>query len=269
MVYGKASSDGDGSADESGDALGAGARRTLGGIGRRLTDLMFPAVCLACRGPLADADALCCACWSAVDFITPPLCDRLGIPLPFDAGPGAISGAAIAEPPNYDRARAVATYGPVVKQLVHAFKYHDRHDARRMFGRWLTVAGAELIREADVVVPVPLHRWRLLSRRFNQSAILAKEVARAGRIPFAPMALVRTKHTPPQVDMPAEERRSNVAGAFAVPAGARRLIEGRRVLLIDDVITTGATCNAAASALLRAKAARVDVLALAIATHTV
>lgn len=240
----------------------------------RTIDLLFPPVCLVCRTATADADAVCGTCWSDIDFVRPPLCDRLGIPLPFDTRtPGStdtmISAAAAAMPPVYARARAVATYGATMKRLIHGLKYHDRHDGRRLFGRWLTAAGAELIAEAEVVVAVPLHPWRLLARRYNQSALLAQEVARVNRLPFAPTALVRTRATPQQVGLSQQARQRNVAGAFAVPALHRWRIAGRRLLLVDDVITTGATCNAAARALLRARAARVDVLALAIASHTV
>lgn len=154
-----------------------------------------------------------------------------------------------------------------MQKLVHGFKYSDRHDARRLFGRWLVAAGETLIAESDVVIPIPLNRWRLLYRRYNQSAILAMEVSRRTGIEVAPLALVRTKQTPSQVGLSIEERRLNMAGAFMVPPGRQAEIAGRRVLLIDDVITTGATVNAAARALKSAGAAQVDVLALAIAGH--
>jgi ComF family protein len=154
-----------------------------------------------------------------------------------------------------------------MQKLVHRFKYSDRHDARRLFGRWLVAAGATLIAESDVMVPVPLNRWRLLHRRFNQSAILAMEVSRRTGIEEALLALVRTKQTPRQVGLTTEERRLNMAGAFVVPEKRCADIAGRRVLLVDDVITTGATANAAARALKEAGAARVDVLALAIVGH--
>ncbi len=120
----------------------------------------MPPVCLACREPLAGHDALCPVCWSGVDFIRPPLCDRLGLPMPFDAGGVMVSAAAVADPPPYGRARAVAAYSGQMRELVHALKFNDRHDVRRLFGRWLVEAGKELLADADVVVPVPLSRWR-------------------------------------------------------------------------------------------------------------
>ncbi len=234
---------------------------------RAVANLVVPPVCLACRAPLCEHHALCATCWVETDFIRPPLCDRLGIPLPFDTGGVMVSAGASADAPDYDRARGVAAFNGTMQKLVHGFKYSDRHDARRLFGRWLVAAGETLIAESDVVIPIPLNRWRLLYRRYNQSAILAMEVSRRTGIEVAPLALVRTKQTPSQVGLSIEERRLNMAGAFMVPPGRQAEIAGRRVLLIDDVITTGATVNAAARALKSAGAAQVDVLALAIAGH--
>ena len=141
-------------------------------------DLIVPPCCLVCRAPLSAHHLLCAPCWREVHFIRPPLCDVLGMPLPFDTGGRMVSAAAVAQPPAYDRARAVAHYSGAMRTLVHQFKYADRHDARALFGRWLAEAGRDLIAGVDVVVPVPLSRWRLLSRRFNQAAILAQELSR-------------------------------------------------------------------------------------------
>ena len=109
--------------------------------GRTLADTIVPPVCLGCHAPLAGHDALCATCWGQIEFIGPPLCDRLGIPLPFDTGGVMVSAAAVADPPDYDRARAVAAFTGTLQKLVHGFKYSDRHDARRLFGRWLAAAG--------------------------------------------------------------------------------------------------------------------------------
>lgn len=236
-----------------------------GGFGRIL-DIVIPPACIACKRPSGTHDALCGPCWSRISFIRAPLCDRLGIPLPFDTGGVTVSAGALAAPPAYDRARAVAHFDGVMRDLVHAFKYADRHDARRLFGRWLASAGAELLSDADVVVPVPLHRWRLLRRRFNQAAMLAREVERLSGLRFDPTLLARRRATSPQVGRTRDERRRNIAGAFAVPRHKRDRLPGRNVILVDDVITTGATVDAAARTLKAAGAARVDVLALALVT---
>jgi ComF family protein len=229
-------------------------------------DLVVPPLCLACHRPLADHNAICARCWTEIAFIRPPLCDRLGIPLPFDIGGTMVSAAAEADPPEYDRARAVARFDGVMRELVHDLKFRDRHDARRVFGRWLIDAGRGLLADADVVIPVPLTRLRLAARRFNQSAILAQEVARLTGLRYVPDILVRARRTAPQVGLSRQQRRDNVAGAFAVAPGKAAAVAGANIVLVDDVITTGATVRACARSLKRAGAARVDVLALAMVT---
>jgi len=243
--------------------LQAGVRR----LARSLVDVLVPPVCLACHVRLDQPDALCGRCWQRISFIRAPLCDRLGLPLPYGMpGEVLISAAAAADPPAWGRARAVAVYenGGVIAGLVHALKYADRHDARRMLAHWLADAGRDLLREADVIVPVPLTRRRLIRRRFNQSALLAREVSRLTRIPWLPTALVKIRETRPQVTLSGSARRENLRGAFGLTQTGCRALTGRRVVLLDDVITTGATAEAATRALLAGGASRVDVLAVAL-----
>lgn len=242
----------------------------LGGLRRLLAacaDVIVPPCCLVCRTPLAAHQVLCAACWREVQFIRPPLCDVLGTPLPFDTGGRMVSAAAAARPPAYDRARAVAHFSGSMRTLIHQLKYADRHDARALCGRWLAAAAGDLIAGIDVVVPVPLSRLRLLSRRYNQAAILAQELARATGLSVDVGLLRRARFTRPQVGLTRDQRRRNLAGAFQVAPRRRPWLAGRSVLLIDDVITTGATAEACARALKRAGAARVDVLALAMVTN--
>jgi ComF family protein len=177
-----------------------------------------------------------------------------------------VSAAALAHPPAYDRARAVAHYTGAMRALIHTFKYADRHDARALFGRWLLEAGQELHAGSDVIIPVPLSRLRLLSRRFNQAAILARELSGLTGVPFDPHLLKRRRFTSSQVGLTRDQRRRNVAGAFRVARHRAAGLVGRSVLLVDDVITTGATADGCARALKRAGVARVDVLALALVT---
>jgi len=230
-------------------------------------DLIVPPCCLVCRARVSAHHLLCAACWRNVNFIRPPLCDVLGIPLPFDTGERTVSAAAVAHAPAYNRARAVAHYSGAMRTLVHQLKYADRHDARTLLGRWLAEAGRELLPGIDVIVPVPLSRLRLLQRQFNQAAVLAGELSRQTGIPANPLLLVRTRSTRSQVGMTRDQRSRNVAGAFAVPARRHAVLRGRNVLLVDDVVTTGATVEACARTLKRAGAARVDVLALALVTN--
>lgn len=254
------------------------ARRNRGGLGallrrasRRALDVLIPPACLVCRVPLDAADCLCGRCWSSIDFVRPPLCDLIGIPLPFDAGAPSVSAAALANPPLYDRARVVAAYDGTMRALIHGFKYGDRSDATELFGRWLLAAGREVVRDGDLIIPVPLSRMRLLSRRYNQAAFLATSLAQAiarepgqfSNVRQNSLLLRRRRRTRSQVGLSASERRRNVRGAFAVPERFRPKLKDRGVILVDDVITSGATVDACAKTLKRAGAARVDVVALA------
>lgn len=153
-----------------------------------------------------------------------------------------------------------------MRRLVHDLKFHDRDDLIGLLGSWLAEAGRELLEEADLIVPVPLSRSKLLRRRFNQSARLGSEVSRRTGIAMDALSLVRVRSTASQVGLSRAQREENVRGAFAVREARRHRIEGRRIVLIDDVITTGATISAATRALRRAGSAHVSVLALALAT---
>jgi len=239
-------------------------------LGRALAacaDVIVPPCCLVCRARVSAHHLLCAACWREVHFIKPPLCDVLGIPLPFATGERTVSAAAVANPPAWGRARAVAHYSGAMRTLVHQLKYADRHDARTLLGRWLADAGRELLPGIDVIVPVPLNRLRLILRHFNQAAVLAGELARQTGVPMDPLLLSRSRATRSQVGMTREQRRRNVAAAFRVAERRRARLAGRQVLLLDDVLTTGATADACARTLKRAGATRVDVLTLAMVTN--
>lgn len=247
-------------------ALAERARRaaeTARLLGRSVLDAMLPPLCLSCGVPVDAPGALCAGCWSKLAFIAAPICACCGFPFETDAPAGSVCGACQVRRPRYRRARAVFRYDDESRRLVLMFKHADRLDPAPMFGRWLAQAGAELLADADLIVPVPLHRWRLLWRRYNQSAELARAVGRLSGGAVAPDLLVRRRHTPSQSDKNARERRLNVAGAFAINPRRRALVRDKAILLIDDVLTTGATVEACARVLLRAGAASVDVLVLA------
>jgi ComF family protein len=237
----------------------------LRSIGRAATDLVFPPACLNCREATDVAGSLCATCWSKVRFIDRPFCDRLGTPFAVDLGDaGLLSPEAVANPPVYARARAVARFedGPV-RQLVHRLKYSDRMELAKPLGAWMARAGTELLVDADLLVPIPLHRHRLMSRRFNQANALAQTISAASGVRVDPFVLARVKHTKSQVGLSRSQRALNLQGAFRVPDDMAGQVEGRAIVLVDDVMTSGATVNAASRALLRAKAKRVDVLVFA------
>jgi ComF family protein len=242
-------------------ALGA-AHSLCRHAARLALDVALPTLCVSCREPV-DGEGVCAACWAKLSFIAPPFCPRLGIPFVYDPGPELLSMEAIANPPAYQRARAAVRYDDVARTLVHSLKYQDRTDLAPTMGRWMARAGQQLLADADVLVPVPLHWRRGWSRRYNQSGALARVIAKYSGVELASEALRRVRPTEQQVGLSRAQRASNVQGAFKVASDRNAQIQGRRVILVDDVLTSGATADACARALLRAKAAQVDVLVFA------
>lgn len=237
-------------------------RGTMSYAAKLTLDIALPTLCVACRDPV-DGEGVCASCWARLSFIAPPYCPRLGIPFVYDPGPDMLSMEAIANPPAYTRARAAVRYDDVARTLVHALKYQDRTDLAPPMGRWMARAGQALLDDADVLIPVPLHWRRGWSRRYNQSGALARIIERESGVKVAAEALRRIRRTEQQIGLSRPQRASNVQGAFKVAPDRQHLIEGRRVVLVDDVLTSGATVDACARALLRAKAAAVDVLVFA------
>jgi ComF family protein len=223
-------------------------------------DLVFPAQCPVCAAPLADGrrDPLCGGCWQAIPRIAAPCCERCGVPL--HAGPVAVCGPCAAEPPAWDWARAAAEYTGVVRDAIHAFKFEGKRALARPLAALIREQwGAALAGDVGGLVPVPLAADREHERGYNQAALLAEGLAAGLRVPVRPRWLARVRATRAQSDLGAAERRANVRGAFAAdPAAA-----GRHVVVVDDVLTTGATAAECARALLAVGAARVGVLTVA------
>lgn len=239
--------------------------RTLRWAGRAALDLLLPPACIACDRPVDAPGLLCPACFRATGFITAPCCTACGAP--FDAGPLAGADGLCAQchiaPPAFDRARAALRYDPAARRLILPLKHGDRVELAKALAPMMARAGAVLLAEADLLVPVPLHRWRLFHRRYNQAALLARALARISGRAILPDALMRTRRTASLGGKGAGERRAEVEGAFAVRPSRIARIAGRRVLLVDDVMTSGATAGACALALKAAGAKQVDVLAAA------
>jgi ComF family protein len=226
-------------------------------------DTALPPLCPSCREQVADTGALCAGCWSRLSFIARPYCERLGTPFAYDPGPGIVSAAALADPPAYGRARAAVRYDEIARKLVQAYKYGDRLDLAPGMARWMAQAGSELLTDAHLLVPVPLHWRRLWARRFNQAATLARAISRECGVAVADDVLRRVRATRQQVGLTQSERDTNVQGAFAVAPAGKPTLHGRRIVLVDDVLTSGATVDNCARVLLRAGALSVDVLVFA------
>lgn len=231
---------------------------------RGVVDMVVPSLCLVCGAGVGEPATLCLSCWACLQHLDEPVCDALGTPFAYDQGEGALSAAALSDPPPWDRARAAVIFDDTSARLVHALKYQDRQETGLLMARMMARAGRRLLAEADVILPVPLHRFRLWQRRFNQSAFLAQRISRLSGKPWRHDILVRVRRTRAQVGLDQAQRRRNVKGAFLLRPEGVVSVSGKTVLLVDDVRTTGATAEACALVLKQAGAARVSLLSFAL-----
>lgn len=225
-------------------------------------NFLFPPQCLCCQEEVGVHGALCTTCWGRLSFLGEPACETCGYPFEFEILTHAQCGGCIKQSPPYAQARAVMRYDDHSQKLVTQMKYADQGQMAASYGKWLAHAGRSLIEQSDVIVPVPLHYLRLLQRRYNQSVLLGRALSRECGLAMIPDALLRTRYTRPQASLTHAQRQKNVRRAFAVSPRWMSALYQRRVLLIDDVMTTSATIHACTNALLEGGVAEVRVLTL-------
>lgn len=244
-------------------SLKGGVFRRFQPIGRSVLDAVLPSRCLKTGELVSGLGGLSAKAWLSIDFYSGPACDACGLPFDHPVPPGTLCASCEARPPHFDHARAVLAYDDNSRSLLTDFKYADRTDFAPVFSRWLLRAGTDLIGQADFIAPVPMHRLRLWQRRYNQAALLVHGITRVCDAKPAIDLIERKRRTSPQGHLSAIARARNVRGAFAVrPKWAER-IQGRTILIVDDVFTTGSTVEECARVLKKAGAARVDVLTIA------
>lgn len=233
----------------------------------KLVDTVLPAQCISCYQFTSEPGRMCFDCWDKLSFIDHPLCDRMGTPFAFDPGEGIVSARALARPPEWNRTRAAVEFNEQSRKLIHALKYYDRHEVAAMMAQAMSRAGHELLDDAHMVIPVPLFPFRLWQRRFNQAASLARQIADHAGIDYRADILQRSRSTKQQVGLKGRERRDNVKAAFIVDENNADKLYGAKVVLVDDVITTGATVGACSKVLLNAGCEQVDVLSFALVNN--
>ncbi len=231
--------------------------------GLHVLNALLPPLCPVTNAPLMENGSLSAEAWAQIQFIDDPVCAGCGAPFEHDYGEGALCALCIAEPPAFVSARAALLYDDASHDLIISFKHSDRADLAPLFGKWLAHAGKPLVTSKTILTPTPLHWRRLLKRRFNQAGLIALEAARSLGCAYEPLLLRRNRATPPQKDLSIAARRRNVAGAFMVEEEALTKVHGAHIVLVDDVLTTGATLSACSRSLYSAGAARVDALVLA------
>ncbi len=239
--------------------------RAVSIAGRAVLDVLLPPHCLTCDRPVDAPGQFCAVCFTRAAFITEPCCTHCGVPFahPLQGGPERLCPGCRLHAPPWGQARAALRYDEHAKRILLPFKHADRPELAAALAPMMARAGAALLRRADLIVPVPLHRGRLFTRRYNQAALLGRALSRLSGVPNAPDLLRRIKPTAPLGELGATARTAAVAGVFAVRPSRAVLLAGKRVLLTDDVMTSGATAAACVEVLLAGGAASVDVLVAA------
>jgi ComF family protein len=225
-------------------------------------NLLLPPRCLSCGEHANQTHQLCGACWKSLEFITTPYCEKCGHPFVVDQS-HLICGECLHQPPLFTGGRSVFRYDSLIRELILKFKHGDATYLAKPLGRWMTRSGEDLLTKCECIIPVPLHRWRLLKRRYNQATLLAREISSNSNLPYLTNVLIRTKNNTSQHGKSRKSREENVKNIFKIAPQHLALVKKKSFLLVDDVWTTGATLNACIKTLKKAGAKDVYVLTLA------
>lgn len=231
--------------------------------GQAVLDTALPPLCLLCDTSIPSSQAACSACWTKLRFISKPFCAQCGVPFAYEIGESAVCAMCIKEPNDFSIARAALVYDDVSRNLILNFKHADKIDTALALARWMHMAGGALAEDADFIIPVPLHYWRMVQRRYNQSALLAQKFSELVCKPYQADVLRRIKATESQGKRKRAERIANMKGVFQVTPACAALVKNATIVLVDDVVTTGATVNACAKVLLQSGAKAVHVVSVA------
>lgn len=229
---------------------------------QELQNLLYPPACFLCKERVDMFGYICASCWKKIDFISHPMCEVCSHPLPYAETGVTECAACIRQAPPYQKARVLFSYTEHSKTLIHQFKYKDKTHLAPHLAKWCLQAREDILEEIDLIAPVPLHRYRLIARRYNQSALLCSFLSKEIEVEAKNDLLIRTRHTRPQSGLTRNQRKKNVQGVFTFNHRYLEEIQDKKILLIDDVITTGATIHACTKTLLKAGAKEVNVLAL-------
>ena len=227
---------------------------------RYLLNLLFPAKCIICDS-YATEENICANCWGNLTFITKPYCYKCSNPFNFENDEKAICGYCIINEPKYDQALSILKYDDFSKKLIHKFKYNDQLHILDYLARLTLNIGQEIIKKADIIIPVAMHKQKLLKRGFNQSALLASIIAKKAKLEYIPNLLIKKENKTPQAGLERKERLKNIQNSFQINKDYN--IKDKKILLIDDVITTGATVNECCRMLRKDNPAKIYVLSLA------
>jgi ComF family protein len=228
-----------------------------------LLDIIYPPRCISCGDNVHENGSICAKCWSDINFITNPQCNICGFPFDFEVSADALCSGCIKTKPSFSKARAVFIYDDASYNMIKSLKYHDKTENCAAYARWMSRVGSEMINDTDIIIPVPIHFSKLILRKYNQAALLAHGLAKTSNKKILSNAIIRKKNTKSQAEFSYKERFNNIKGAFKINSEYLDALKNKNRLLIDDVITTGATVEECTKMLLRAKVAKVEVLTLA------